>query len=297
MGNQFLNDLINADVLIQVVDISGKTDITGNKSSGSDPYDEVVMIREEMARWVSGIIMKHIDVLARTADGEKALHELLSGFKVTVDQIRIAANQSYLTLTNINWGEKDCYKFSQALMKVNKPMIVAANKLDQASNQQLENLKAQLKDVTVIGCSAAMELALRKAAKAGAIDYASGASEFTMKKEVSNEQKSALSYVAKYIKANNGTGIQELLNAAIFSVLKELVVYPVEDENKYTDHFGNVLPDAILMPEGSTAHQLAAKIHTDLANSMKYAVDAKTKMRLQKNYVLKENDVIKIVSH
>jgi len=73
-------------------------------------------------------------------------------------------------------------------------------------------------------------------------------------------------------------------------------VYPVEDENKYTDHYGNVLPDAMLVKEGTTAEGLAARIHTDLAKHMLYAIDARSKMRLPKSYVLKDNDIIKIVS-
>ena len=35
MGNQFLNDIVNADVLVQVVDASGKTDINGGKAEGA----------------------------------------------------------------------------------------------------------------------------------------------------------------------------------------------------------------------------------------------------------------------
>jgi ribosome-binding ATPase YchF (GTP1/OBG family) len=93
-----------------------------------------------------------------------------------------------------------------------------------------------------------------------------------------------------------GTETQDMLNHIVFDILGNIVVYPVEDENKYSDHFGNVLPDAILIHKGSTAQQLAYKIHTDLGDGMLYAIDAKTKMRIAKDYVLKDNDVIKIVS-
>ena len=98
-----------------------------------------------------------------------------------------------------------------------------------------------------------------------------------------------------FVKAN-GTGVQEVLNRVVFTLLGNIVVYPVEDESKYTDHFGNTLPDAILIRRGSKAVDLAAKIHTDLAKGMLYAIDARSKMRLGKDYVLKDNDVIKIVS-
>ena len=47
---------------------------------------------------------------------------------------------------------------------------------------------------------------------------------------------------------------------------------------------------------GSTALELAGKIHADLAKGMLYAIDARSKKRLGKDYTLKENDVIKIVS-
>jgi ribosome-binding ATPase YchF (GTP1/OBG family) len=82
----------------------------------------------------------------------------------------------------------------------------------------------------------------------------------------------------------------------VFGVLDNIVVYPVEDENKYTDHFGNVLPDALLVRKGTTALQLAARIHTDLAQHMLYAIDAKKKLKVAKDYVLKDGDVIRIVS-
>ena len=87
-----------------------------------------------------------------------------------------------------------------------------------------------------------------------------------------------------------------MLNTIVFDLLNLIVVYPVEDENKYTDHNGNVLPDAILMENGSTALDLARAIHTDIAKNMLYAIDALKKVRVAKDYKLKNNDIIKIVS-
>ena len=50
------------------------------------------------------------------------------------------------------------------------------------------------------------------------------------------------------------------------------------------------------MPEGSTALDLASKIHTEIAAKMLYAIDARNKMRIAKDYILKDGDIIKIVS-
>jgi ribosome-binding ATPase YchF (GTP1/OBG family) len=74
------------------------------------------------------------------------------------------------------------------------------------------------------------------------------------------------------------------------------MVYPVSDEGKYTDNHGNVLPDAYMMPDGSTPIDLAGDIHTSLAENYILAIDAKTGMRLPKDYTLRHRDVIKIMT-
>jgi ribosome-binding ATPase YchF (GTP1/OBG family) len=75
-----------------------------------------------------------------------------------------------------------------------------------------------------------------------------------------------------------------------------ITVYPVEDENKYTDHYGNILPDAYIVEKGTTARELAYMVHTDLGKSFLYAIDAKLKRRVGESHTLEDNDVIKIVA-
>jgi len=295
MGNQFLNDLISADAFIQVVDVSGKSDENGNPCEKCDPAKEFKIVNDELAYWLRDIIKRHISKIEKKGNGAAGLAGILSSLKVSEKQIEEAAERSYLSLSG-NWSDEDILSFSRELLRISKPVAVAANKLDMASKEDLDRLKAELKDTLVIGCSGAAELTLRKAAKAGIIDYTPGATEFNIVGKPSKEQEEALNYLAEYIKKNNGTGVQQLINSVVFNLLKMIVVYPVEDENKYTDHYGNVLPDAFLVKEGTTAVELAEKIHTSLAKNMLYAVDAKKKIRVPKDYKLKDNDVIKFVS-
>ncbi|MDE1828010.1 MAG: YchF-related putative GTPase [Candidatus Micrarchaeota archaeon] len=295
MGNQFLTDAICADVLIQVVDLSGKTDLSGNGSENSNPAEDVKMIADELARWVSGIIKKHISGIAKRKDGAKALHEMLAGLRVSESQIESAISSSSLTSSNIGWGDLDIEAFSRALLKISKPLVVAANKMDIAPAGALEKLRKELEGYKVVECSAAIELALKKAAKAGAIDYNPGEKSFKILGNLNPDQVKALEYMRRFT-GKSGTGVQQLLNSVVFEVLKMIVVYPVEDEGKYTNHFGEVLPDALLIERGKNVHDLAAKIHSDLAKNLLYAIDAKKRMRLNKEYLLKDNDVIKIVS-
>jgi len=295
MGNQFLNDLISADAFIQVVDVSGKSDENGNPCEKCDPAKEFKIVNDELTYWLRDIIKRHISKIEKRGNGAAGLAGILSSLKVSEKQIEEAAEKSYLSLSG-NWSDEDILSFSRELLRISKPVAVAANKLDMASKEDLDRLKAELKDTLVIGCSGAAELTLRKAAKAGIIDYTPGATEFNIVGKPSKEQEEALNYLAEYIKKNNGTGVQQLIDSVVFNLLKMIVVYPVEDENKYTDHYGNVLPDAFLVKEGTIAIELAEKIHTSLAKNMLYAVDAKKKIRVPKDYRLKDNDVIKFVS-
>jgi len=51
-----------------------------------------------------------------------------------------------------------------------------------------------------------------------------------------------------------------------------------------------------LMKKGSTAGELAYKIHTDIGKNFIRAIDAKTKRVIGADHVLKDGDVIKIVA-
>jgi hypothetical protein len=90
--------------------------------------------------------------------------------------------------------------------------------------------------------------------------------------------------------------VQFALNTCVFKLLGMNVVYPVEDADKFSDRKGNVLPDALLVPYNASVSDLAAQIHSELARTMIYAVDARTKIRLPTDYKLKDRDVVNIVA-
>lgn len=295
MGTQFLNDLIESDVLIQVIDASGGTDVHGKPGKGCDQAEDVEMVAREMANWLAGIIEKHMDSISKSKNSIEALAQVLSGFKPSEEELISAAEENGLTTTSIFWNHESAYKFAESFLASSKPTVIAANKLDKAEGSSLEKLKSELDGYAVIGCSAAIELALKKADKAGVISYAPGSGSFEIRGGT-EEQRKALGYMQDYLKRHGSTGVIELLNNAVFESVSSIVVYPVENEHKYSDHQDRILPDAILMRKGSTAHDLARKIHTEIADKMIHAVDARTKKRLAKDYVLNDGDVIKIVT-
>ena len=120
-------------------------------------------------------------------------------------------------------------------------------------------------------------------------------SEYNIEKYLTKEKK-ALDVVKGVFSKIQSTGVQKILNIAVFDSLKFIVVYPVEDESKLTNKDGDVLPDAKLLPENSTAKDLAVLIHADIAKGFLHAIDCKTKQRIGGDHKLKNHDVIKIVS-
>jgi hypothetical protein len=150
----------------------------------------------------------------------------------------------------------------------------------------------------VIPCSAETELLLRKASKAGIVNYSPGDKGFTISegKEILPPQQKALDVVKSVFSKISSTGIQEILNKAVFDSLNFIVVYPVEDETKLINKDGVIFPDTKLLPHDSTAKDLAGLIHADIAKGFLHAIDCKTKQRISGEQKLKNGDVIKIVS-
>lgn len=300
MGNQFLNDLASADAFMLVVDASGRTDSAGGPAQHGSAVDDAEMVVSELSRWLAGIVAKHMPAMSKNRDGISALEGVLTGLRITRGQIGRAISQCGLASSNISWDAAGSLKFSKALLGEAKPIAIIANKVDAGGDAaaNLEALEKRFGEANVFACSAAIEMALRKASSAKVIDYVPGSRSFEVRGDAANpEQRKALDYMLSFLKASeHGSGVQDALNSIVFKVLDNIVVYPVEDENKYTDHFGNVLPDAILLKRGSTATDLAAAIHTDLAKHMLYAVDAVRKMRIGKEQELHDGDVVKIVS-
>lgn len=306
LGNQFLDEIRKADALIHVVDASGSTDIEGRliKPGMHDPLEDVKFLERELTMWFAQIIRRDWPRLARTVESgatnlPSLLEERLSGLAIKRRHILEA-----LKVTGLNadkptrWSEDDFLNFVDALRRISKPMLIAANKMDLPfAEENLERLKET--GYLVIPCCAEAELALRRAAEKGLINYIPGSSSFEILESsgITEKQKSALKTIKERILDRYGsTGVQEAINAAFKKLLNMVVVYPVEDPEKLTDHYGRVLPEARLVSSGTTARELAYMIHTELGESFIYAVDARTKKRLGEDYRLKDGDVISIVS-
>jgi hypothetical protein len=306
LGNQFLDEIRQADALIHIVDVSGSTDSEGRPCDpGShNPQEDLQFLEHELDMWILQILKKDWDKIVRRVEGTKEeltplLEERLSGLGVLRDHILRARHNVGLNFERpTTWTNSDMLKLISELRKLSKPILVAANKMDvPPATQNLEALKTS--GYPTVPCCAEAELALRRASEKGIISYIPGDGDFNIIQEpkLTQGQKDALKLIKEEIlKPLGSTGVQNALNLAFFKLLKMVTVYPVEDPEKLTDHKGRILPDAYLVPEGTTAKQFAGIIHSDLASGFLYATEARTKMRMGEDHVLKDRDVISIVS-
>ena len=307
LGNQFLDEIRKADALIHIVDASGGTDIEGRtcKPGTHDPVEDARFLEVEITMWMVNILKRDWPKIARKAETEssvdllKVLEERLSGLQIKRTHIFEAIRTAELNPEKPTlWSEEDFIKFVDTLRKVAKPMLIAANKIDiPPAEENVERLKEL--GYIVVPCCAEAELALRRASEKNLIEYTPGDCNFKIlqREKLTENQLKALEAIREKILLKYGsTGVQDAINTAFLKLLNMIVVYPVEDIEHITDHKGNVLPDAYLVPYGTTAREFAYIIHSELGETFIYAIEARNKKRVGETYILKDRDVISIVS-
>ena len=171
LGNQFLSELMQADAIILVVDVSGSVNYEGFHISGREVVDDIKLLEREIDFWIKGILEKHITKL------KKAYHEnaLANGIAKIVSGLNIKESAVRKALENMpdfkNWREEEFLNFASRLREFGKPMLIAANKIDLPNAEKnLEKLKSTYAEKIIVPCCAEAELALRRAAKNGLIN-------------------------------------------------------------------------------------------------------------------------------
>jgi ribosome-binding ATPase YchF (GTP1/OBG family) len=304
LGNQFLTDAMKADALIHVVDISGSTDIQGQPVSlgTHDPLEDIKFVEEEFDLWFKQILDREWPKLVKEIEQKRAklsdgIARRFTGLGILESQVdQVLISMSLKSKKPQDWTENEMIDFLKSLRKKAKPLLIAANKADLCDNLTImEKISETFK---VIPSSAETELLLKKATKAKLIDYVPGDDNFKGNDdiELSEQQNNALHLAKNVLTKIQTTGVQKILNTVIFDILDMIVVYPVEDETKLTNKQGQVLPDARLLKNGSTAKELAFTIHQDIGKGFLHAIDAKTKQRIGADHQLKNGDIVKIVS-
>lgn len=308
LGNQFLSVAAQSDIIFHVVDASGSVDKDGKitEPGTGDPLADFADVELELVLWYVKLFTSNIGKISKLSRTPglglpDAVAEVLQGIGVKKEHAVRALGETLLNDKQFeSWNEKDVQNFCWVLRDVSKPTLIIANKMDLPfAADNFQRLREKYKGLIVVPTSGEAELTLRRAEAKGLIRYVPGEERFEITKpqDLNVEQKSALAYIKRKVFGEYlRTGVQFGLNIAVFKLLKMNAIYPVADAEKLTDKEGRVLPDVYLMPTGSTVEDLARAIHSDLVKGLVYAVDVRSGLHLPTNYVLRDRDVLSIVS-
>ena len=309
-GNAFLADLANCDVLIQVVDAAGSTDLEGQFTGSTSSTEEAVravqaeieFLERELDAWIGGLLHEGWNRGTRRvqAEGEKGLmtfvQERLSGLGATaplVTQGMAAFNAVHSSDAQPwDWDRTSLDLLGRCMREQLFPVVYAANKMDIAPTGVIDAFPNR----SMYACMSDMELALRRASSAGLIDYRSGQATFETATDASlnDAQKKALNHMQERLQSAGGTGLANLMDEVLFDRLNHMVVYPVQDETHWVDGDGRVLPDALVVPSGLHAKALAGRVHTALEAGFIRGVDGRTRRVVGADHELADGDVLKI---
>jgi hypothetical protein len=301
LGNQFLTDLNETDVLVHVVDFSGTTDLEGEPVEDHDPRDDIDFLEEELDMWYLDILRKGIERHEAGYDGHESditedLAEQMSSFGINDDEIELLLRRLDLAFDPAEWDEDDEEDLAREIRIWTKPMVIAANKMDTEAAQ--ENW-AEITDdpeydhVTFVPASAHAEKALKNGAEHDVLEYEPGDDEFTVISDLPDEKKDGLDQIQSFLDEFGGTGVQTAIETALFEELGTIAVFPGSGS---PEDDGSFLQDCFVLPDGTTAEEFAYTIHSDIGEGFLHATDARSGRQVSADKQLDHRDVIEITT-
>ncbi|MFC6955414.1 redox-regulated ATPase YchF [Halorubellus litoreus] len=303
LGNQFLSDLNEADVLVHVVDFSGETDLEGEPTEGHDPREDIGFLEEELDQWYVDVLEKGIERYrsgyhGNEGDIEVDLAEQMNAFGTNKDEIKQVILALDLELDPDAWDGDDREALARELRKRTKPMVVAANKMDtpeaQANFEDIAN-DPEYEHLTVVPVSAHAEKALKSANEAGVVDYTPGEGAFDIVGDVSDEQEAGLEQIREFVTEFDGTGVQDAIETALFDELGTKAVFP-GGADAMGDDQGRVMRDCWILPEDATTEDLAYHLHSDIGDGLLHAMDCRSGRQISTRHELEHRDVVELVT-
>ncbi|KAJ2002710.1 hypothetical protein GGI04_002386 [Coemansia thaxteri] len=289
LGNRFLDDLRQADVLIHVVDASGTTDAAGRATRGYDPAGDIRWLRFEVEAWVwgnlqrrwAGIVRRHVAVSASALD---TLHAQLAGYGTARDVVQRALDKMPRDLTTPDaLARWDCHaelrRFVSLFLDERFPTVVALNKIDMPDSDK--NISAILKRYStgvdgvraenIVLTSALAECFLRKMHAQSFIRYETGSDDFETcenaatggLKPLDEKTSRRLETIRDLVLFRYGsTGVQDAIVRAVES-LGFLPVYPVKSLTTFGEPespASGAFRDCVLVRPGTTVREFARKL-------------------------------------
>lgn len=306
LGNQFLDDLRQANVLIHVLDASGTTDAEGNDVDSYNPVDDIIWLHDELVMWIHNILFAAWERISKRMEIDlskmpELIQDKLSGLGATLNMVQTSLREADIREGNPRkWSDEDKKIFASKLCENIFPIVIAANKIDKpGADGHMDSIRKQFPNYNITETSGLAELTLRRADEKNIIRYLPGSDSFhVLTDDLDNKFLKVVQTIKeKLLDTKGSTGVVQMLETTTFDILEMIAVFPVEDQSHLTDADGRILPDVYLVPTGTTAKTMAGKVHSDLAKHFIHAILVnKSNKRVSANHELEHGDILKIVS-
>ena len=301
LGNQFLSDLNEADVLVHVVDFTGETDLEGEPTEDHDPREDIDFLENELDMWYLDVLEKGIERYRSGYHGEEKdveddLAEQMSAFGINADEIKQVVLSLDLELDPDVWDGEDREALAREIRIRTKPMVIAANKMDtEAAQDNWDPITSdpEYEHLTFVPVSAHAEKALKNGDEQDVLEYRPGDTDFAVTADLPEAKAAGLEQIHEFVEAFDGTGVQQALETALFEELDAIAVFP--GARKPQDD-GTFLQDCFVLPDGSTAEDFAYFLHTDIGDGFLHAHDVRSQRQIGADTELDHRDVVEITT-
>ncbi|XP_069124327.1 uncharacterized protein [Argopecten irradians] len=219
-GNRFLNDLLDADVLIHVIDASGTTNEKGEETQGYDPANDIRWLHQEIHQWIFQNVWSRWDSISKRPS---KLIDMFTGYHANRATIHSALHNAGIGERELGaiagWKESVLHQIVDQFLRLRFPMLLVLNKADKPeATTIIERLQTDLEDWKTIAVSARTECLLQKLSKEGSVQYDYGSDTFQVISDTPDTQRTIteLQRVSKDIfKRYGSTNVHEALCEAV----------------------------------------------------------------------------------
>ncbi|KAK6169080.1 hypothetical protein SNE40_020201 [Patella caerulea] len=228
-GNRFLNDLLDADVLVHIVDVSGKTNEKGEETTDYDPSLDITWIQNELHQWIYDNVMVKWDNIKRKPE---KLIDMFTGYHASKSLIFKAFQQAGITEKELSvigqWKDDVLHNLVSEFLQLRFPMLVVLNKCDKpTSSKHIQRIQELYPDLPCIPVSSDSESYLQTQMKLGNLLLDTVLKKINLPENVNIDVKIRADNIQNNVLDRYGpTNVHEALCKAV-GLKKPVYAYPV----------------------------------------------------------------------
>lgn len=314
-GNRFLNDLLDADVLIHIIDVSGTTNEKGEETTDYDPASDVHWLKQELHQWIFQNVWSRWDSIVKRP---KKLIDMFTGYHANRAVIHTAIHNAGVTELDLgkiySWNEEVLHKIVDEFLSLRFPILLALNKADKdGADIHIQRLTEQFDESLTIPVSAKSECYLQHCNKDNIIKYEFGSKniEVSCQTSIDDQTRTQLESIQNNVLNRFGsTNVHAALCKAV-KLREPCYAFPVSCLETFrsvkTSTIGvkdSVLRDCMSLKPGSTVNDLytvmchypVGLLTGDFVRAETVNEDRKKRPVRKDEIISSENNIIKIMT-